>query len=140
MTINLQVGGVYATADGQEHGPMTFDPRNVRHMFSHNALTWTAYGRYGLDGRLHQNDLIRVISEPDAPTEAPAPDGVTVTTKVTQIEICAPETETMPAVTYSLVINDEGVLHITDGCGYGVTMSRAAARAIGAELIRMGGE
>jgi hypothetical protein len=31
-------------------------------------------------------------------------------------------------------------LHITDGCGYGVTMSPAAARAIGAELIRMGGE
>jgi hypothetical protein len=85
-------------------------------------------------------DLITVISEPDAPTKAPAPDGVTVTTKVTQIEICAPETETMPAVTYSLVINDEGVLHITDGCGYGVTMSPAAARAIGAELIRMGGE
>jgi hypothetical protein len=74
------------------------------------------------------------------PTEALAPDGVTVTTKVTQIEICAPETETIPAVTYLLVIDDEGVLHITDGCGYGVPMSPAAARAIGAELIRMGGE
>jgi hypothetical protein len=74
------------------------------------------------------------------PTEAPAPYGVRVTTRVTQIEICAPETETMPAVTYSLGINDDGVLHVTDGCGYGVTMSPAAARAIGAELIRMGAE
>jgi hypothetical protein len=77
---------------------------------------------------------------PSASTEAPAPDGVTVTTKVTQIEICAPETETIPAVTYWLGINDDGVLSVTDGCGCGVTMSPAAARAIGAELIRMGGE
>jgi hypothetical protein len=137
MTINLQVGGVYATAEG------------IKHWITHlggSGLFVTKHGKFYREDGQHSAsikshyDLITVISEPDAPTEAPAPDGVAVTTKVTQIEICAPETETISAVTYSLVINDDGVLNVTDGCGYGVSMSPAAARAIGAELIRMGGE
>jgi hypothetical protein len=137
MTINLQVGGVYADAEGNDHRITHLSA--IGFFVSDRGYTFCASGQKYASVKSHY-DLIRVISEPDAPTEAPAPDGVTVTTKVTQIEICAPETETMPAVTYLLGINDDGVLNVTDGCGYGVSMSRAAARAIGAELIRMGGE
>jgi hypothetical protein len=138
-TINLQVGGVYATADGRETTISLSGYSESDHMFRGAPFTFT-YDAQGVCHGYETENIVRVISEPEAPTEAPAPDGVTVTTKVTQIEICAPETETMPAVTYLLGINDDGVLSVTDGCGCGVTMSPAAARAIGAELIRMGGE
>jgi hypothetical protein len=73
------------------------------------------------------------------PTEAPAPDEVTVTTKVTQIEICAPETETLQAGEYSITLNADGDILLAE-VGASIYLSPAAARAIGAELIRMGGE
>jgi hypothetical protein len=142
-TVRPVKGGLYGDRRGRAHGPM---PLRIcdRYPFGFDStvFVWTQDGFYNWSRNSwpHFHDLITVISEPDAPTEAPAPDGVTVTTRVTQIEICAPETETIPAVTYWLGINDDGVLSVTDGCGCGVTMSPAAARAIGAELIRMGGE
>jgi hypothetical protein len=142
-TVRPVKGGVYADRTGREHGPVTIKRHKAWPVRSPEGQEWQETGHWNLQREPRDIDLIRVISEPHkpvGPTEAPAPDGVTVTARVTQIEICAPETETIPAVTYLLGINDDGVLNVTDGCGYGVSMSPAAARAIGAELIRMGGE
>jgi hypothetical protein len=137
MKINLQDGGVYADALGVEatiepSGYTDFPWSNGAHqLFANDGTVWKGHNP-------HRN-LIRVISEPDAPTDAPAPDGVTVTAKVTQIEVCAPETETLQAGEYSITLNADGDILLAE-VGASIYLSPAAARAIGAELIRMGGE
>jgi uncharacterized protein (DUF2345 family) len=136
MTINLQVGGVYADAEGNDHRITHLSA--IRLFVSDRGYTFCANGQKYASVKSHY-DLIRVISEPDAPTEAPAPDGVTVTTKVTQIEVCAPETETLQAGEYSITLNADGDILLAE-VGASIYLSPAAARAIGAELIRMGGE
>jgi hypothetical protein len=138
MTINLQVGGVYADARGvdatiEPSGYTDFPWSNGAHqLFANDGTVWKG-------DNPHRN-LITVISEPDAPTEAPAPDGVTVTAIVTHVEIYAPETATLEAGKYRVLIDSEGDIRLTEDGLRSISLSPAAARAIGAELIRMGGE
>jgi hypothetical protein len=137
MTLNLQVGGVYADAEGNDHRITHLSA--IRLFVSDRGYTFCANGQKYASVKSHY-DLIRVISEPDAPTDAPAPDGVTVTAIVTHVEIYAPETETLKAGKYRVFVDSEGDIRLTEECGRIIEMSPAAARAIGAELIRMGGE
>jgi hypothetical protein len=142
MTINLQDGGVYADALGVEatiepSGYTDFPWSNGAHqLFANDGTVWKGHNP-------HRN-LIRVISEPDAPTEAPAPDGVTVTPrKKLVVDIHAPKTATIHAADYWVGIDADGNLKVSCqniAMRVSFDMSPAAARAIGAELIRMGGE
>jgi hypothetical protein len=134
MTLNLQVGGVYADAEGNDHRITHLSA--IRLFVSDRGYTFCANGQKYASVKSHY-DLIRVISEPDAPTEAPAPDGVTVT--VTRVDICAPETDSVDADHYVVCLADDGTILLRmEGRGWQIHMSSAAARAIGAELIRMG--
>jgi hypothetical protein len=78
------------------------------------------------------------------PTEAPAPDEVTVTPrKKLVVDIHAPKTATIHAADYWVGIDADGNLKVSCqniAMRVSFDMSPAAARAIGAELIRMGGE
>jgi hypothetical protein len=140
MTLNLQVGGVYADAEGNDHRITHLSA--IRLFVSDRGYTFCANGQKYVSVKSHY-DLIRVISEPDAPTEAPAPDGVTVTPRKNDpvVDIHAPETATMHAADYCIKIDADGDLIIScENTAKLVSfdMSPAAARAIGAELIRMG--
>jgi hypothetical protein len=139
MTINLQVGGVYADANGRETTMSLSGYAESNHMFRGAPFTFT-YDARGVCHGSAQENIVRVISEPDAPTEAPAPDGVTVTAIVTHVEIYAPETATLEAGKYRVLIDSEGDIRLTEDGLRSISLSPAAARAIGAELIRMGGE
>jgi hypothetical protein len=135
MTINLQVGGVYADPVRSEHRITHLSAIGL--FVSDRGYTFCANGQKYASVKSHY-DLIRVISEPDAPTEAPAPDGVTVTTRVTVLDICAPKTDTLDAVKYSISVHADGGILLNEVGERCIVMSPAAARAIGAELIRMG--
>jgi hypothetical protein len=139
MTINLQIGGVYADPERNDHRITHLSARGL--FVSDRGYTFCANGQKYASVKSHY-DLITVISEPGAPTEAPAPDGVTVTARVTQVTICAPEANEMGAESYIVSSLDGGTISLAQ---FGrlvdfIPMSPAAARAIGAELIRMGGE
>jgi hypothetical protein len=146
-TVRPVKGGVYADRTGREHGPVTIKRHKAWPVRSPEGQEWQGTGHWNLQREPRDIDLIRVISEPHTPvglTEAPAPDGVTVTPrKKLVVDIHASETATMHAADYCVGIDADGNLKISchnTAMRVSFDMSPAAARAIGAELIRMGGE
>jgi hypothetical protein len=129
MMINLQDGGVYADARGVEttiepSGYTDFPWSNGAHqLFANDGTVWKGHNP-------HRN-LIRVISEPDAPTDAPS-------------DPLAHLFEEVPAMRKFIggkvyrstrIYTDVGLVSISNENGLSIYSSPSEARILAAALI-----
>jgi hypothetical protein len=128
MTINLQVGGVYADTEQLDHRITHLSARGL--FVSDRGYTFCANGQKYASVKSHY-DLIRVISEPDAPTDAPS-------------DPLAHLFEEVPAMRKFIggkvyrstrIYTDVGLVSISNENGLSIYSSPSEARILAAALI-----